>query len=222
MGHCIERECAPPTPAPPSQPFAVELRIHGQNAIERGYLIPELHRAEIAVGGLRKIASASSHSAVIDMQDREAVLRKYLVEENCAPVPLVGDRLGAGAAIGIENQGNALLARSGWRGEPTGHKGLSLPSEAFNSSGMDAINFTSGGAFQKVWHFSLAVAEIHHRRRVGGGNGVGKKFRIGRKDRIVPASGGTHLVLSRAVQLNGPYLLLSRIALVGEVVDGSR
>ena len=107
MRHGVESERAAPTPSPPAQPLGVELRVSCQHLVERGHLVAELYRAEIAICGLGKVPSPPAHPAVVYVQHRITVLRQHLIEVECPGAPLVGNCPGRRAAVGIQNQRHA-------------------------------------------------------------------------------------------------------------------
>jgi hypothetical protein len=86
----------------------IDLRELAEDLVDGGHLVGELGRTEVVVRDLFEVAAAAGHTAVIDVENREAVLSEELVKEKVLATPAVFDGAGSGTTVGIHNEGNAL------------------------------------------------------------------------------------------------------------------
>src|ERR1700755_1843973 len=104
MSHRIERKGAAPAPTPPALPLRVHFWKLRQNLVHRAELVLQLNGPEVVIRRLREVAPTSAHSAIVHMQDREAMLRQYLVEKCRASLPGVLHRLCVRPPIRVVDQ----------------------------------------------------------------------------------------------------------------------
>src|SRR6266567_3394507 len=106
----VEGKCAAPAPSPPAKALRIELWVFGEHGIKHQELILELHRSEVVISGLGKGSPTMAAAAIVGMEHGEPMLSEQFVEEKRIR-PLVLHYLGAGSAVGIQDQGHAGLSR---------------------------------------------------------------------------------------------------------------
>jgi len=159
---------------------------------------------------LLEFAVAAGHAAVVDVEDSESVLGEKLVEEEPLLTPLVARGIHAGAAVGIDDERNAVRSRLAGRKEKRAVEfgGLVSGGEHQRLGSDERVAFNrlrtpEGGAG------ASGGAGGDDRRDEFLGPGVDEVAALRGKAGIVKAGVLGDGALAAAVELDGPDLLLA-------------
>ena len=86
----------------------IELRVLGEDFVDRSHLVGELRRSEVVVRHLFEVSATTSHAAIVDMEDGVAVLGEELVEVKALAAPAVARGVNTGTTVGVDDERDAV------------------------------------------------------------------------------------------------------------------